>query len=305
MDVVRKELGKDIDLGENIRIAYQQHEIFANYYSVYYGHKFSQYYFRDTVDSLKERAKFIDSCYLIFKGDKVIGGVILKPNFMSDLFIIPPFDDYNYIAEKITEYLIEISDTNEKILLQEIIEEFVPIYEKNGFKIQEKGFWMIRPTEEIKASVPEGYVSRPLHEEDKNEVASLILTAYTENPSIKIVYDKETYLISVNSHLKNKGKNGAIYDSSRVVVCMNTGKIVGVSLYMEFENMPLLTQLAVCPEHQGKGIGRYLVKYGINCTSKKYSAIRLYVFDNNPAKKLYDHLGFINNGSLNDMYMIK
>jgi ribosomal protein S18 acetylase RimI-like enzyme len=61
---------------------------------------------------------------------------------------------------------------------------------------------------------------------------------------------------------------------------------------------------AVRPEHQGKGIGSYLIKNSISCTSTTYPATRLFVHNNNPAIKIYEHIGFIGNRKLNDMYLL-
>jgi len=73
---------------------------------------------------------------------------------------------------------------------------------------------------------------------------------------------------------------------------------------MEFEGFPLITQIAVSPHHQGNGIGSYLLKHSINCMSATYPAIRLYVYKNNDALKLYENIGFTKNKTLNDMHLI-
>lgn len=305
MEKTMKGISNSIDLGNNISLVYQKPEVFLKYLAVYYGEKYGDYYFRSSTDTLLEKAKIIDSGYLILKDNKAIGGVFLKPNFMSDLFTIPPFNDYGYIADKILEYLKTISDKNDKILLQEIVETHVPFYESRGCIVDQKGYWMIRPTESMEVTVPAKYESKPILEDDRDEIASLIVSAYKANPAFKHVYSKEAYANGIDNTIRSKGNNDVVYNSSRVAVCKDTGKIVGVSLHMEFENLPLITQIAVSPSHQGKGIGSYLIRHAINQTSIKYPAIRLYVFADNPAMKLYEYLGFIKNRTLNDMYIDK
>ncbi|WP_425448301.1 GNAT family N-acetyltransferase [Dethiothermospora halolimnae] len=304
MDKKVKRLEKDIKLEYNIQLKYQTPEVFFKYYSIYYGKKYSNYYFRKSSEELLEKVKYIDSGYFILKGEKIIGGVLIKPNFISDLFIVPPYDDYGEILEKVLKLLKTISNKNEDILVQEVVEELVPLYESKGCKIGQQGFWMIRPTEEIEYTVPDNYIVNPIVEEDKGEIASVIVEAYKANPSFRSVGTKKDYIGGIESFIKNHKNNKVLDDSSKVVINRDTKEIVGVCSHMEFEGFPLITQLAVKPGHQGKGIGSYLLKNSINHTKKKYLAIRLYVYKDNPAMKLYRSMGFLNDGTLNDMLLV-
>ncbi|MGH4123795.1 MAG: GNAT family N-acetyltransferase [Clostridium sp.] len=299
-----KVLGQYIDLGHNIKLAYQEPEVFSKYHVVYHGQKYGNYYFRNSPDMLLGKAKYIDSGYFILKDDKIVGGAFLKPNFMADLFVIPPYNDYTYIADKLLKYLKTISSKTEKILLQEIIEDYVPFYESKDCVIFEDGFWMIRPTDSINCIVPDNYEAKAVVEEYKNEIADLIIAAYTANPTINSVDSKESYIQHVEAAIENTKDNDTLYNSSKVVICKATNEVVGSCLHMEFEGLPLIMSFAVRPEHQGKGIGSYLIKNSINCSSTAYRATRLFVFNNNPAIEIYEHLGFIKNRTLNDMYLI-
>jgi len=305
MNEEMKTLGQTIDLGDNIKLVYQKPEVFSKYHIVYHGYKYSDYYFRSTPETLLQKAKYIDSGYFILKEDKIIGGVFIKPNFMGDLFIVPPYNDFDDIADRILKFLKSISKKGENILLQEIVENLVHFYESKGCIVHQKGFWMLRPTEEMNTIIPDNYESKPILEEDKNEIADLIVSAYNANPSFKDVDSKENYAKSIEWFIKNYKDNEVLYNSSKVVVCKDSKEIVGICYHMEFEGFPLITQIAVSPNHQGNGIGSYLLKHSINYTSSIYSAIRLYVYNNNPALKLYEHIGFIKNKTLNDMYLQK
>lgn len=299
-----QDIGQEIDLGDNIKLVYKEPEVFSKYYIIYHGQKYANYYFRKTSSLLLEKAKLIDAGYLILKDDKVVGGVILKPNFMADLFIVPPYKDYEFIGGKVIKYLKKISDKNKNILIQEVLEEYLPFYESKGCEIFEDGFWMTRPTEPMEAIVPENYDVKAVSEENKEGVAELLIAAYSANPAFKSVDSKESYMEHVDSAIKYCKDNIALYNSSRVVVSRDTNQVVGSCLHMEFEELPLIMSFAVSPEHQGKGIGSYLIKNSINCTSTIYPATRLFVYSNNPALKIYEHMGFIKNKTINDMYLI-
>jgi ribosomal protein S18 acetylase RimI-like enzyme len=304
MNAEFKGIGQNIELGDNIKLIYKEPEVFSRYYVVYHGQKNANYYFRSSPAMLVEKAKYINSGYLILKDEKIIGGVLLKPNFMADLFVVPPYSDYEYLGDKLLQYLKTISNKGEKILIQEVVEDYLSFYESKDCVIFEEGFWMIRPTEAMNCIVPENYEAKVVTEEHKEGIADLLIAAYTANPAIKSVDSKESYMQHVDSAIEYSKDNASLYNSSRVVICKSTNQVVGSCLHMEYEGFPLIMSFAVRPEHQGKGIGSYLIKNSISCSSATYQATRLFVYNNNPAIKIYEHMGFIRNRKLNDMYLI-
>lgn len=163
---------------------------------------------------------------------------------------------------------------------------------------------MIRPTEPMNCILPDNYEAKAVVEEYKNGIADLIIAAYSANSAIKSVYNKEAYIEHVEGFLKNSRDDDTLYNSSKVVICKATDEVVGTCLHMEFEGFPLIMSFVVKPEHQGKGIGSYLIKNAISYTSIAYPATRLFVNNNNPAIEIYEHMGFIKNKTLNDMYLI-
>lgn len=84
MNEKMKSFGINISLGYDIKLIYQEPENFSKYHVVYYGYKYSDYYFRNSKSIMWEKTKYIDSVYLILKGNTMIGGVFIKPNFMAD-----------------------------------------------------------------------------------------------------------------------------------------------------------------------------------------------------------------------------
>ena len=299
-----KTICKSIDLGDSIKLIYKEPSVFSKYHAVYYGHKYSNYYFRTSPSYLAEKAEFIDSGYFILKNNKIIGGVFIKPNFMADLFVVPPYYDYSYLLDKLLEYLKVISDRDDKILLQEIIEERIPLYESKNCVISESTFWMIRPTEKLNPVLPENYEAKNVSKDYKYEMAEVLIEAYTANPAIKSVYSRKDYAEHAERAVLYCKDNDALYNSSKVMFYKPSNEIVGLCLHMEFEGMPLIMSFAVRPDHQGKGVGSYLIKNSIMSLNAKYSEVRLSVYKDNPAINIYEHMGFIRNKSLNDMYLI-
>jgi N-acetylglutamate synthase-like GNAT family acetyltransferase len=293
-----------IDLEDGLKLVYQEPKEYFRYYSIYYGQKYADYFFRRSSETSMEIASIFDCGYLIKKDENIIGGVFLKPNFMSDLFIVPPYEDYEGLVHKLLDHLKKISKTEEKIFLREIVEEHVTTYKQKGCQVHEVNYWMVRPTQAIKAMLPEGYISSSISSEDINDIAYLIMKSYKANPAYKQVGTKEDYTNHVKEFLEKYQNNKTMDECSRVIVDKSTNNIVGVCLHMEFEDYPLIMSLAVDPEHQHKGLGRFLLTHSINKSSKEYPATRLAVIKDNPAIKLYEDLGFIRNKSLTDMYVV-
>jgi N-acetylglutamate synthase-like GNAT family acetyltransferase len=296
-------LSKQIDLDDGLRLVYLEPREFIRYHSIYYGQKYADYYFRRSSTAVMETVTIFDCGYLIMKDEKTIGGVFLKPNFMSDLFVIPPYDDYEGLVQKLLNYIKKVSKTEEKIIIREVVEECIPTFEQNGCQAQEVNYWMIRPTQSIKAMLPEGYIAKPVLPKYTHEIACLIMKAYKANPVMENIAAKEFYIQHVEHFLEEHRENEIMDECSRVIVDQNTNNIVGVCLHMEFEDYPLIMSLAVDPEHQRKGLGRFLLTHSINISSKAYPATRLAVVKGNQSIKLYENLGFIRNRSLTDMYI--
>ncbi|MBW3111669.1 GNAT family N-acetyltransferase [Bacillus sp. MCCB 382] len=296
-------INKHIDLEDGFQLVYQPPKEFVRYHSIYHGQKYADYYFRRSPETLIELASIFDCGYFIMKDEITIGGVFLKPNFMSDLFVVPPYNDYEGLVQKLLNYLKKVSNTEEKITIREVVEEQVPTYEQYGCQINEVNDWMIRPTEPLKVILPEGYLSKPVSHEDIEDIASLLVKAYKANPAYKQIGTKEDYIPHVKEFLDDHKNNKIMDECSRVIVDQSTNHIVGVCLHMEFEEYPLIMSLVVDPEHQHRGIGRYLLTHSINVSGKEYPATRLSVLKDNYAIKLYENLGFIRNKSLTDMYL--
>jgi ribosomal protein S18 acetylase RimI-like enzyme len=302
---MNNQMKTSILIDENITLKLQSPEVFSKYLIIYHGQKYSHYYFRSSPSTLLEKARFLECGYFIYIDEKKVGGVFLKPNFMTDLFLIPPFHDYEGVAIKLLRYLEKISQSDKPIVVQEVIDSYVPYYLKQGLSIYEEGHWMIRATEPIKAVCPDEYLAMPVTEEDESKIAEVILSAYEANPHFKNVDTMENYIKHVHHFVKDYKDNDTLYNSSKKIVHKKTNEIVGSCLHMEFEGYPLIMSLAVKPDHQGKGLGRFLLNHSISYSSKGYPATRLYVFKENPAIHLYESVGFVKNGTLVDLHLMK
>lgn len=79
------------------------------------------------------------------------------------------------------------------------------------------------------------------------------------------------------------------YEFAKIIFYKNE-KIGTIKFLIHDEELEIL-QIQIHPEYQGKGFGNIVINYIINQANNK--PVKLSVLKGNPAKKLYESLGFI------------
>lgn len=82
----------------------------------------------------------------------------------------------------------------------------------------------------------------------------------------------------------------ANYECSYLIIC--SGKKIGTLKYRELTNKIEIMQLQIHPEFQGKGLGNKVIQRVLNWSKEKHKKTELAVLKANPAKLLYERLGF-------------
>jgi ribosomal protein S18 acetylase RimI-like enzyme len=103
-------------------------------------------------------------------------------------------------------------------------------------------------------------------------------------------YIEKTWGWNEDWQRRNFEKNFHVEDG-QIIVCENTD--IGFYWLIEKENEILLASIRITPEYQNRGIGTKIIKDLIASTNKKNKNLRLQVLKVNPAKKLYERLGFV------------
>jgi len=65
-----------------------------------------------------------------------------------------------------------------------------------------------------------------------------------------------------------------------------------------------IVDIALMPEFQGKGLGSFLMKKVLSEGTEKNQPVTIHVEQNNPAKRLYERLGFTEKSRFNDVYIL-
>lgn len=101
------------------------------------------------------------------------------------------------------------------------------------------------------------------------------------------------HLLQAGLHLSDSHHQARVdeaYECSHLIVC--SGKPVGMLKFRESIDGIEVKQLQIHPAHQGQGIGRMVMDRVLNWSVSKSKNVRLTVLKANPAKRLYEGLGF-------------
>jgi len=104
------------------------------------------------------------------------------------------------------------------------------------------------------------------------------MNEYLEKMGLPI--DKDSHLKRINYH----------FEAANILNIY--GKPIGLFKYYEEKNKWHVVQVQIMPQYQGKGIGQSILSCLQKQAKKDSKIISLSVLKSNPAKKLYEKLGF-------------
>lgn len=96
---------------------------------------------------------------------------------------------------------------------------------------------------------------------------------------------------ALENYFKHHG-TGILNFASSIVVDKATNQLVAACLISLWEDLPLISNIAVIPEYRGKQIASNLIKKALTILNKEYEVLRLFVSIGNSAESVYYNLGF-------------
>ncbi|TNJ65478.1 GNAT family N-acetyltransferase [Paenibacillus hemerocallicola] len=232
------------------------------------------------------------SCYWMMLGERRIGGVSLKPNTVWNLYMEPPFTDLYRLLAKLKPLMISASDPTEPIEVHGILPiQSEPFY-RLGFVPVETRRVMIRPTEVFDATDWKGLSLRSPTADRLEELAYLSYEAYSGND--RIGYPAENTLDNQLSALERyftADTDEFLLNASSIVLDLNDEPVAFCLLSM-WEDLPLVSNIAVAPEYRGKGIASGMLRKSLTALKERYEVVRLFVTVGNAAEAVYYNHGF-------------
>jgi ribosomal protein S18 acetylase RimI-like enzyme len=132
-----------------------------------------------------------------------------------------------------------------------------------------------------------GYVVRAASSDDS--AALYVLHRAAMGPYIEALYGPWDERVQTAFH-------AAWFDAARVSVIERRGSLIGVLDYTWPADALQLHRIAVDPQYQGQGIGTAVLSGLLTRADRRDLPTRLEVFDINPARRLYERLGFVRVG---------
>jgi ribosomal protein S18 acetylase RimI-like enzyme len=150
---------------------------------------------------------------------------------------------------------------------------------------------MMRPTEQLDASMDLNYMHRIPTIDDMSKIVEVFREAYANGPDEREVQvyteDAARYFDVVDPKLL--GASSVVYD--RI-----TGEIVGVCLISLWEGLPLVYSIAVLSQHRGMGLATAMLDRALTVLEPDFPVLRLFVTTGNQAEQLYRKRGFLSGG---------
>lgn len=263
-------------------------------YAIHYATYRENIFFRQ---SWERRLTIFDadaSCYwIMFKGRR-IGGVCMEPNSLSGLFLEPPFVDMALVLTKLKRLLLQCSDANKPIHAYGILPYQTEHFLRLGFIPAESRRVMIRPTERFEPQEwEEGFVIINPAVEQLDQMAEQLFESYSgtdrigypaENTIEEQRASLEYYFENNNSELLNR--------ASSIIIDKSNNQLVAVCLISLWEDLPLISDIAVLPEYRSKQFASKLLKHASTTLFEQYDVMRLFVTIGNAAESLYYNFGF-------------
>ena len=142
--------------------------------------------------------------------------------------------------------------------------------------------------------IPPGIALRPVEEITEEAIADLDWRGFQGSEDARLFADNREENARLVSGIL-EGRLGRFLGEASTAMLDEEGRLAGVVLTVEVSpQVGLFADLVVDPALRGRGLGRFLVRWGFRALlSLGYERARLWVTEGNlPARRLYDRMGF-------------
>lgn len=164
---------------------------------------------------------------------------------------------------------------------------------------------MIRPTEKFDVSWGDEFEAIPLNEEHKMEIAHFYHRTSTplyHKPSggnlEEALYDIERYFDYHSKKSPYKSRYKLFLEASTLVYDKQTKQLAALCLMAGSDAEGHIFNIFVDPSYRRRGLATNMIKRALTVYADEYSHVDLETEKENPAKLLYEKLGFVTTGQI-------
>lgn len=261
--------------------------MFSKYFATYYKNN----WFRPSWDDLTQVLSNSDEGYWVFTGDDKAAGVYLPDQSIGLIFGIPPYSITTELIQFLKNHTITTWNLTKELHAHNVLDEQESAYRDAGFVWIGSRQCMLRPTEQLKASMNINYVDRKPVKDDMSSIVEVFSKAYANGPDEREEGGYADDLIRYFDHVPPK-----LLEASSVIYNQTTEEIAGVCLISMWEGLPLVYSIAVLQQHRGKGLATAMLDKALTVLEPVYPVLRLFVTRGNQAELLYRKKGFLSGG---------
>ncbi|MFU1794589.1 GNAT family N-acetyltransferase [Paenibacillus azoreducens] len=277
-------------LDNEIEIVKADLKEFAIHYTTYRENIFFRQSWERRISIFAEDAP----CYWITFKNRRIGGVCIEPNLLSSFFLETPFQDILRVLIPLKKFLIHCSDPSKPIEAFGILPYETEHFLRLGFLPSESRRVMIRPTEIFEPQEwGEEFEAVAPGMDQIDRIAEMLHESYSDID--RIGYPGDNTIDSQRTALEYyfvHNQDEILKSASTIIYDKQHNNIVAVCLISLWEDLPLVSNIAVMPQYRSRQLATKLLKKAVTVLKEEYDVIRLFVTIGNSAEALYYRLGF-------------
>jgi ribosomal protein S18 acetylase RimI-like enzyme len=242
----------------------------------------------------------LNYCFWVVLEDQRIGGVIIRPNHIEGLFLIPPHTGRYEILRSVLPLLLSWSDKAQPIEATDVLPHELGIYTRLGFRIAGGRRCYIRPTEAFDITWEDRYELVTPGRQHLQEIAALFRLAYSGYPGELSRYSMDDWLRRTGRTLGPSDTpalcdraSTLLYDTSRELAVGACLTRLSRFITRPDVRVPKVSDIAVHPEYRRQGLGSRMLRKALTELRGQYATLRFGVALGNPAEAFYYSLGFL------------
>lgn len=280
------------NLPEGYGITKAKWEEFSTYFAVY--EVFSRnVWFRQSFDKARAVMTDCESCYWVQRNGKRIGGVILEPNYINCLSLIPPNNEVEKVLIYLKDLLMIWSDRSQDIMAGSIKPDQLRMYQRIGFRELETRRCMIRPTEKFDVAWDARFLIQKPQAEYKTQLIELFTEAFQGAAGLEGKLSTADVTEHIQFYLENYCNDELLQKASSLLLDKQSGALAGACLVSLWEEWPNIYLVGVDSNYTGRGLASNMLKNALTQLHEHYPVCRLFVTLGNDAELLYHKLGFM------------